>query len=101
MSVQSTAREAEFEPGSRDIIMGCVRTMAVSQKKVRTIGDVLARAVFLLAAAIHVYKCDVTTSLLCGNCGATQNVIFSNCLCFLWLNDAKISWNDAVKRLFI
>lgn len=34
-SVKSIAKESEFVPGSRDLFVGCVRTMAVSQKKVR------------------------------------------------------------------
>ncbi|CAG2192855.1 unnamed protein product [Mytilus edulis] len=32
-SVKSIAKESEFVPGSREIYVGCVRTMAVSQKK--------------------------------------------------------------------
>ena len=32
-SVKSIAKESEFVPGSRDLFVGCVRTMAVSQKK--------------------------------------------------------------------
>ena len=35
VSVRSVAHETDFQQGSRDIFIGCVRTMAVSQKKVR------------------------------------------------------------------
>ena len=33
-TVKSIAKESEFVTGSRDLYVGCVRTMAVSQKKV-------------------------------------------------------------------
>lgn len=33
-TLQSIAKESEFIPASRELHVGCVRTMAVSQKKV-------------------------------------------------------------------
>lgn len=34
VSLKSTATDDSYEPATREIYMGCVRTMAVSQKKV-------------------------------------------------------------------
>ena len=34
VTVRSVAQETDFQQGARDIFVGCVRTMAVSQKKV-------------------------------------------------------------------
>jgi hypothetical protein len=36
MTFRSVAKDDAYQPASRDIMIGCVRTMAVSQKKVRT-----------------------------------------------------------------
>ena len=42
VTLKSTALEDSYEPATREIYMGCVRTMAVSQKKVRNSFKIIA-----------------------------------------------------------
>ena len=41
LTIKSTAKEDENIPGTRELYIGCVRTMAVSQKKVWLLSPVV------------------------------------------------------------
>ena len=41
LTIRSTAKEDENIPGTRELYIGCVRTMAVSQKKVWLLSPVV------------------------------------------------------------
>lgn len=48
-TLRSIAKENDFIPASRDLFVGCVRTMAVSQKKVRILSVLFQLLIHLCA----------------------------------------------------
>lgn len=48
-TLRSIAKENDFIPASRDLFVGCVRTMAVSQKKVRLLSILFQLLIHLCA----------------------------------------------------